>query len=179
MWRSKLVPYPSVVILFSFFSGTLFAASNEPKAPPVDGDKRVLLTIPFEDREDILRTMRGNLDQISRIVTALVRGDFAAIEKVADELVINKKKAEGLAIRGSAAYAAMGVQLHAVLAEDIKKAAQSRDTKRVLEALDATLAQCATSCHIAFKVMEWPDNKAYPRPPSIPLQLPQKAAKQN
>jgi protein-S-isoprenylcysteine O-methyltransferase Ste14 len=179
MWRSKLVPSTSAVILFLFLSGTLFAASSEPKAPPADGDKRVLLTIPFEDREDILRTMRGNLDQISRIVTALVRGDFAAIEKVADELAFNKKKAEGLASRGSAAYAAMGVQLHAVLAEDIKKAAQSRDTKRVLEALDATLAQCATSCHTAFKVMEWPDNKTYQRPPAIPLHVPQKAAKQN
>lgn len=71
-------------------------------------DQRTLLTIPFEDREDILRVMRGNLDQVRQIIEALSRQDYAAIERIADQLSFDRKKADGLARRGNAGYAAMG-----------------------------------------------------------------------
>jgi cytochrome c556 len=137
-------------------------------------DNRTLLTIPFEDREDILGVMRGNLDQVKQMVGALAKDDFETIEKVANEMTFNKKKGDGLAIRGNAAYTAMGVQFHAVSTVELKEAAHAKDSKRVLRALNATLTAC-TACHATFKVTEWPDNKTYARPAPIPLNLPKGA----
>jgi len=140
-------------------------------AAGAEADKRVLLTIPYEDREDILRVMRGNLNQVKQMVGALAEDDFATIEKVANEMTFNKKKGDGLAIRGNAAYAAMGVQFHAVNTVELRDAARAKDGKRVLRALNTTLSTC-TSCHATFKVMEWPDNRSYARPAPVSLELP-------
>jgi hypothetical protein len=149
-----------------------FAETPQKKSP--EADNRVLLTIPFEDREDLLRVMRGNLNQVKQMVGALAEDDFEAVEKVANEMTFNKKKGDGLAIRGNAAYTAMGVQFHAVNTMELKEAAHAKDGKRVLRALNTTLNTC-TSCHATFKLMEWPDNKSYPRPAPIPLNLPEGA----
>lgn len=140
-------------------------------AAGAEADNRVLLTIPFEDREDILRVMRGNLNQVKQMLGALAENDFATIEKVANEMTFNKKKGDGLAIRGNAAYTAMGVQFHAVRTMELRDAARAKDGKRVVRALSSTLDTC-TSCHATFKVTEWPDNRSYARPAPIPLDLP-------
>jgi len=140
-------------------------------AAGAETDNRVLLTIPFEDREDLLRVMRGNLIQVKQMLEALAENDFAAVEKVANEMTFNKKKGDGLAIRGNAAYTAMGVQFHAVRTVDLRDAARAKDGKRVVRALSSTLDAC-TSCHATFKVTEWPDNRSYARPAPIPLDLP-------
>ena len=134
----------------------------------------MLLKIPFEDREDLLRVMRGNLNQVRQMVGALAEDDFEMVEKVANEMTFNKKKGDGLAIRGNAAYTAMGVQFHAINTVELKEAAHAKDGRRVLRALNTTLSTC-TSCHDTFKLTEWPDNKSYPRPAPIPLNLPEGA----
>jgi len=140
-------------------------------AAGAEADNRVLLTIPFADREDLLRVMRGNLIQVKQMLEALAENDFAGVEKVANEMTFNKKKGDGLAIRGNAAYTAMGVQFHAVRTMALRDAARAKDGKRVLRELSATLDTC-TSCHATFKLTEWPDNKTYARPAPIPLNLP-------
>jgi cytochrome c556 len=149
-----------------------FAESPQKKSPEVDD--RVLLKIPFEDREDLLRVMRGNLNQVKQMVGALAEDDFETVEKVANEMTFNKKKGDGLSIRGNAAYTAMGVQFHAIDTVELKDAARAKDSKRVLRALNTTLSTC-TSCHATFKLTEWPDNKSYSRPAPIPLNLPEGA----
>lgn len=153
------------------YASTGFAETPQKKSPEAD---RVLLKIPFEDREDLLRVMRGNLNQVKQMVGALAEDDFETIEKVANEMTFNKKKGDGLAIRGNAAYTAMGVQFHAVNTVELRDAARAKDGKRVLRALNTTLTTC-TSCHATFQVMEWPDNRSYTRPAPIPLNLPEGA----
>lgn len=148
--------------------------AEAPQKTSLEADDRMLLKIPFEDREDILRVMRGNLNQVKQMVGALAEDDFETVEKVANEMTFNKKKGYGLSIRGNAAYTAMGVQFHAVTTMELKDAARAKDSKRVLRALNNTLTEC-TSCHATFKVTEWPDNKSYPRPAPIPLNLPEGA----
>jgi len=154
------------------FASTGFA--EPPHKQSLEVDDRVLLTIPFEDREDLLRVMRGNLNQVKQMLGALAEDDFETIEKVANDMTFNKKKGDGLAIRGNAAYTAMGVQFHAVNTVELRDAARAKDGKRVLRALTTTLSTC-TSCHATFKVTEWPDNKHYTRPAPIPLNLPEGA----
>jgi len=152
--------------------------TQSPQQISPEPDNRVLLTIPFEDREDVLRVMRGNLEQVNQMVGALAKDDFETVEKVANEMTFNKKKGDGLAIRGNADYTAMGVLFHAVNTVELKEAAQAKDSKRVLRVLNTTLSTC-TSCHATFKVMEWPNNKSYPRPAPIPLNLPEGAKIRN
>lgn len=161
----KTLPFVSVLLL-----SALPVASFAADAPAQD--QRTLLTIPFEDREDILRVMRGNLDQVRQVIEALSRQDYAAIEHIADQLSFDRKKADGLARRGDAGYAAMGVQLHAAGAQALKQAAQTRDSAATLSALGNVLATCV-ACHGSYRVTEWPDNKTYRRPPLVPLTLPE------
>jgi cytochrome c556 len=163
VWRTPLFVS---ALLFSALPASLFAAD----APAED--QRTLLTIPFEDREDILRVMRGNLDQVRQIIEALSRQDYAAIERIADQLSFDRKKADGLARRGNAGYAAMGVQLHAVGAQALKKAAQTRDPTATLNALGNVLATCV-ACHGSYRVTEWPEDKTYRRPQPVPMTLPE------
>jgi len=163
--RSPLVALFSALWLLAGHAGPAAAAEAIPT------DNRVLLTIPFEDREDLLRVMRGNLNQVKQMLEALAENDFAGVEKVANEMTFNKKKGDGLAIRGNAAYTAMGVQFHAVRTVELRDAARAKDGKRVVRALSSTLDTC-TSCHATFKLTEWPDNKTYARPAPIPLDLP-------
>jgi hypothetical protein len=162
-WR---MPLFVSILLLSALPVASFAADAPAKDP------RTLLTIPFEDREDILRVMRGNLDQVRQIIEALSRQDYAAIERIADQLSFDRKKADGLARRGNAGYAAMGVQLHAVGAQALKKAAQTHDSTATLSALGNVLATCV-ACHGSYRVTEWPENKTYRRPPPVPLTLPE------
>jgi len=162
-WKTSLFVS---VLLFSALPVASYAADA-----PVQ-DQRTLLTIPFEDREDILRVMRGNLDQVRQIIEALSRQDYAAIERIADQLSFDRKKADGLARRGNTGYAAMGVQLHVVGAQALKKAAQTRDSTATLSALGNVLATCV-ACHGSYRVTEWPEDKTYRRPPPVPLTLPE------
>ena len=165
-------PLAGLIALGLSYTSTSFAEAPQKKL--LEADERALLKIPFEDREDILRVMRGNLNQVRQMVGALAEDDFETVEKVANEMTFNKKKGDGLAIRGNAAYTAMGVQFHAINTVELKEAAHAKDGKRILRALNTTLSTC-TSCHATFKVTEWPDNKSYLRPAPIPLKLPEGA----
>lgn len=147
--------------------------ADQPAATPAK-DTRVLLTIPFEDREGILREMRTNLDQVRRLFAAYVESDFGAIEAIADEISIHRKRAQSVVRRGNADFTAMAVQFHAGNTMEIREAARAKDPKRVATAINTALQTCV-ACHATFKLTEWPDNKSYPRPAPIPLNLPEGA----
>lgn len=146
---------------------------DQPAATPAK-DTRVLLTIPFEDREAMLKEMRTNLEQVRRLFVAYVESDFGAIEKIADEISVNRKRAQVVVRRGNPEYTAMAVQFHAGNTMEIREAARSKDPKRVATAINTALQACV-ACHATFRLTEWPDNKIYPRPDPIPLDLPEGA----
>jgi len=134
-------------------------------------DKRTLLTIPYEDREELLGVMRNNLANMRRLIDAMSEDDFKAVETITNEMSFNKKKGKGLSRRGNPAFTAMGVQFHALDTLAVKKAAAARDRKGTLRAMSRMVSTCVT-CHATFKVMEWPDNKTYRRPKPTSLILP-------
>jgi len=158
-----------LVCVLALYIGSLQIVRAADGTPP---DNRILLTIPFEDREDLLRVMRANLDQARQIVEALAKDDFEQVAKIADQMSFNKKKGDGLARRGNPGFTAMGVRFHAVNAPALKASAQSGDRARTLAAFNTLLGTC-TACHATYKLVEWPDNKHYVRPAPIPLELPE------
>lgn len=145
------------------------ARAEAPAAPATD--TRTLLTIPFEDREAMMAEMRNNLEQVRRLFVAYVQNDFAAMEKVADEISIHRKRAQVVVRRGNPTYTAMAVNFHAGHSMEIREAARSKDLKRVAAAIDTALQACV-ACHATYRLTEWPDNKTYARPDPIPLVLP-------
>ena len=145
------------------------ARAEAPAAPARDG--RILLAIPFEDREGMMAEMRNNLEQVRRLFVAYVKNDFAAMEKVADEISIHKKRAQVVVRRGDPTYTAMAVNFHAGHSMEIREAARSKDPQRVAAAIDVALQACV-ACHATYRLTEWPDNKTYARPDPIPLVLP-------
>lgn len=147
--------------------------ADQPAAAPAK-DTRILLTIPFADREAMLGEMRTNLEQVRRLFVAYVESDFGAIEKIADEISLHRKRSQVVVRRGNPAYTAMAVQFHAGNTMEIREAARSKDPKRVATAINTALQACV-ACHSVFKLTEWPDNKSYPRPDPIPLDLPEGA----
>ncbi|MDQ6960239.1 MAG: hypothetical protein Q9M27_04350 [Mariprofundaceae bacterium] len=158
----------SVLGTVSVLSQPVLAGSGKKALNP---DKRTLLTIPYQDREDLLHVMRNNLTNIGRLIDAMSENDFEAVETIANEMSFNKKKGKGLARRGNPAFTAMGVQFHGLDTLAVKKAAEARDRKGTLRAMSRMVSTCV-GCHATFRVMEWPDNKAYTRPKPTPLILP-------
>jgi cytochrome c556 len=150
----------------------LMAGAVRAQAPTAPAkDARVLLTIPFEDREAMMVEMRNNLEQVRRLFVAYVNNDFVAIEKIADEISIHKKRAQVVVRRGDPTYTAMAVNFHAGHSMAIRDAARSKDSSRVAAAIDVALQACV-ACHATYRLTEWPDNKTYSRPAPIPLVLP-------
>lgn len=132
---------------------------------------RVLLKIPYEDREDLMRVMRANLKNLGRMIDAIANDDFKSVQVIAENMSFNKKKGNGLSRRGNPAFTAMGVQFHAIDTVAVLKAAKKNDQKATLHAMSMMVNSCV-ACHSAFKVMEWPDNKFYNRPEPTELILP-------
>lgn len=162
------------ITLLGAFGLAKVARAEQLKENGQAGDKRVLLAIPFEDREAMKREMRNNLDQVRRMVVAFAENDFETIAAVADEISLHKKRSQVVVRRGNADFTAMAVQFHGVLAPEIRRAAEAKDPKRVASAMDTALRACV-ACHERFKLTEWPDNKSYMRPDPIPLNLPEGA----
>lgn len=162
--RSDFFTFAAVALLLGF-SVISNAAEDKPK------DKRVLLEIPYQDREDLLRVMRKNLASLGKLIDAMANDDFESAAETADKMTFNKKKGKGLARRGNDAFTAMGVQFHAVDALEVKKAAEAKNRQRTLNAMSNMVSSCV-ACHATFKVVEWPDNKIYQRPEPSELNLP-------
>jgi len=158
----------SILGVVSILSQPMLAESGKKALKP---DKRTLLTIPYQDREHLLHVMRNNLANMGRLIYAMSQDDFKTVEKIADEMSLNKKKAKGLSRRGNPAFAAMGVRFHGLDTLAVKKAAEARDRKGTLRAMSRMVSSCV-GCHATFRVMEWPDNKSYMQPKSTPLVLP-------
>lgn len=132
---------------------------------------RVLLTIPYQDRENLLRVMRNNLKSLGEMIEAMSIDDFSTVQEISEKMSFNKKKGKGLARRGNKAFTAMGVQFHAVDTISVMNAAQRKDRKATLQAMSKMVNTCIT-CHSTFRVMEWPDDKVYKRPNPTKLILP-------
>jgi len=134
-------------------------------------DNRTLLTIPYQDRENLLHVMRGNITKLGEMIDAMADDDFKRVAKIANKMSFNKKKGKGLARRGNPAFIAMGVHFHGLDTLAVKKAAETKDRKATLHAMSKMVSSCV-ACHATYRVMEWPDNKTYKRPKPLPLHLP-------
>ncbi len=155
------------ILLFAAFP--LYAQSD--KEINNTSTKRILLKIPYEDREDLMRVMRINLKNLGKMIDAMATNDFKSVKTIAENMSFNKKKGKGLSRRGNSAFTAMGVQFHAVDTVAVIKAAKKNDRKETLHAMSQMVNSCV-ACHSTFKVMEWPDNKIYKRPEPTELILP-------
>jgi len=166
-WRFSLIA-SCVLGAISISSQPALAESGKKIHNPCN---RMLLAIPYQDREDLLRVMRKNLANLEGLIAAMAEDNFQEVEKIANEMTFNKKKGKGLARRGNPAFTAMGVQFHGLDALAVKKAAEAGDRKGIMRAISKMVSSCV-ACHATFKVMEWPDNKTYKRPKPTPLILP-------
>lgn len=157
-------------MLLSFIAAFPISAQSDEGLRNEGG--RILLKIPFEDRENLLRVMRNNLSNLNKMIYAVAEDDFKTVQEVAEKMSFNEKKGKGLSSRGNAAFIAMGVKFHAEDTVAVVKAAEKKDRKATLHAISNMMNTCE-SCHSAFRVMEWPNNKVYKRPPPMKLMLPE------
>lgn len=160
-------------VLAGVLAAGLLPGAGIAAQPPVKAtkDPRILLTIPYEDREQMMAEMRTNLEQVRRLFVAYVESDFAAMEKIADEISIHKRRAQVVVRRGNQAYTDMAVNFHGGNSMEIREAAKSRDLNKVAVAVNTALQACV-ACHATWRLTEWPDNKTYPRPEPSELRLP-------
>ncbi len=149
------------------------ALAGSDKQTP-QANKRILLTVPYQNREHLLHVMRNNLANLGKLIDAMAKDDFKTVEKITSKMSLNEKKAKGLSLRGNPAFTAIGLQFHGLKVPAVKKAAHARDRKATLRAMSRMVKTCV-ACHATFKVVEWPDNKSYSQPKPTPLILPQGA----
>ena len=146
--------------------------SYQPDKAVIPKNNRILLKIPFEDRENLLHVMRNNLQNLGKMIDAMADNDLDKVKKIAGNMSFNKKKGKGLSHRGNAAFIAMGVKFHAVDTIAVMKAAETKDRNATLHAMSSMMNTCV-ACHSTFRVSEWPDNKHYKRPEARKLHLPE------
>jgi len=157
-----------ITFLLLFAALSVYAQSDNSVST---NNNRILLKIPYEDREDLLHVMRNNISNLGKMIDAMADDDFTSVQEIAKSMSFNKKKGKGLSRRGNAAFIAMGIKFHAEDTVAVMKAAESKDRKATLHAMSNMVNTCV-SCHATFRVMEWPDNKFYKRPDPIKLTLP-------
>lgn len=90
-------------------------------------DDRVLLEIPFKDRENLTHVMQKNLENLEnlgKMINAVANDDLKSVQEIAEKMSFNKKKGKGLARRGNPAFTAIGVQFHAVDTLNVMEAAK-------------------------------------------------------
>ncbi|WP_294106641.1 hypothetical protein [Thiolapillus sp.] len=160
-----------VVALFLCVFPNVYAAPDKDTGLSSETNNRILLEIPYMDREDLLGVMRLNLESLGKMVNAMANDDFRSVQEIAEQMSFNKKKGKGLSRRGNPVFAAMGVRFHAIDTIEVMKAAETKDRKATLYAMSKMIDTCV-SCHSTFSVIEWPDNKIYKRPKPIKLVLP-------
>ena len=158
-----------VASLLLFTAVPVYAQSSKEIS---EKDNRILLKIPYEDREALLHVMRNNLKNLGKMIDAVADNDFKSVRVIAKSMSFNKKKGKGLSRRGNAAFIAMGVKFHAKDTVVVMKAAEKKDRKATLHAMSDMVNSCV-ACHSKFRVMEWPDNKLYKRPEPKKLLLPE------
>jgi len=159
-----------ILTLLLWMASPLYAQSGR-DTNNTKSDNRILLKIPYEDREDLTRTMRSNLKNLGKMIDAMSNDDFKSVQEIAEQMSFNKKKGKGLSRRGNPAFTAMGVQFHAVDTIAVMKAAETKERNATLHAMSKMVDTCVV-CHSTFRVMEWPDNKIYKRPEPTKLILP-------
>lgn len=158
------------LVLAGVLAAGLLPGAGIADGPPVK-DERVLLEIPYQQREIMQAEMRGNLELVRRLFVAYVESDFAEVAKVADLVGVHKGRAQNVVRRGNQAFTDMAVNFHAGTREELHQIAQSKDQKRLAAAISSTLLGCQ-ACHATWRVTEWPD-KIYPMPsPLAKLNLP-------
>jgi hypothetical protein len=97
------------------------------------------------------RSMRGHLEAVQEIVTALAIDDFAGIERAAARLGYSDEVGQMCEHMGAAAagFSGQALAFHHT-ADRIGVAARDHDHQRVLRELSATLQACK-GCHAAWK----------------------------
>jgi len=79
----------TIISLFACYPNVADAADS------ARDEGRSLLKIPFKDREEILRVMRGNLASLGKMIEAMADDDYKAVEEIAGKMAFNRKKARG------------------------------------------------------------------------------------
>ena len=133
-------------------------------------DKRVLLKLPYDNREDLLKGMRNTNFLMEQIIRALGQNDFNKVERIASVFLLDTKKSGKLPYRYDANFIALAVDFHTTGTVEIIRAARKKDMSQTLQSLANFYSRC-NSCHEAYRVVEWPDKK-YPEPKAVPLNIP-------
>ncbi|MBE8162362.1 MAG: hypothetical protein HAW63_00020 [Bdellovibrionaceae bacterium] len=114
-------------------------------------DSRRPVRMTKEMGEHQLKNMRGHLEAVSAIVSAMALKDFKKMEKAALRLASSPKMKMMCNHMGNATpgFTKMGLVLHTT-ADTLVQAAKKKNYKVFVKKLSATLKTC-TSCHSTFK----------------------------
>jgi hypothetical protein len=140
--------------------------------PTYSEDNRILLKLPYKNREQLLKGMRNNIFLTEKILLALSNNDFKKVEKIASTWLLDPKNSKNLTYRNDPNFIALAVDFHTNGAVEIIKAARTKNMSKTLESLSNFYNRC-NICHETYRVTEWPETK-YPEPTAIPLKIPPK-----
>jgi len=135
-------------------------APSKPSASPAPADAHEMLA-SMDSRTPVPLTpmmanhqkqqMREHLEAVQRIMHAAATEDFAGVEKAAAAIGSSPEMAQMCRHMGAGAegFTEQALKFHHT-ADGIAEAARAKDSRKVAEALDRTLATC-TNCHSRFK----------------------------
>lgn len=138
--------------------------------PRAWADNRILVKLPFAEREIVLKSMRSFLKQHELMLASLAKEDYLGVEKAAATMLLHPKMLERIGTRENDKFMEMAVDFHTNGLTPIIAAARKKDSKQILTAMSSFVSRC-NSCHETFKFIEWPA-KDYPFPKAKKLAVP-------
>ena len=131
--------------------GTMFVRGST--APGTDG--RVAVVLPVGDRDMILSEMRGLLQAVQGVVTALAQEDHAAAAVAARQAGMSghattEARNPGVMARLPLPFKQMGMQVHSDFDALASALDQKVPTREALQKLSATTATCV-ACHSQYR----------------------------
>lgn len=123
-------------------------------------DGRVLIKIPYQDREEILRGMRKYLKITEKILLETSKNNYSEIERVISKIEVDKERLNRLSTRENIEFMELAYKFHDEEVKNIKESAKNKNQAEMILAISKFIKSC-THCHDRFRLIEWGDKK-YP-----------------
>lgn len=130
----------------------------------VEGDQRILVKLPFKDREEILSGMRKYLKITERILIEIPNKNYEKIGQLISKIEIDKDRLYRLATRENENFMELAYKFHSTEVEKVKIAVREKNQEKLIAAMGNFLGSC-NQCHDQYRLIEW-KGKDYPAPVS-------------
>ncbi len=122
--------------------------------------KRIVVKLPFNDREEILSGMRKYLKITERMLREISTKNYSEVERLISKIEMDKDRLYRISKRENLSFMELAYRFHSVEVQNIKNAAKEKNQDKLILAISNFIGSC-NHCHDRYQLIEW-GGKDYP-----------------